>query len=156
MSTKIIMRRSTPVQKAPNPLPTNTLATGHVSTGAGFLAMVVLTALFIGGFWLYYAAQPDAAVAKSFGANVTIPTLQPYDYDKFSQIESGMTYEQCCAIMGGPGRIFVESSIDMPLANGTMGKLTTVIYSWVNPGGSNLNVTVQSGRVTSKAQLGLR
>lgn len=65
----------------------------------------------------------------------------------FQQIQSGMRYEQVRAIIGAPG----EEMSRMELA-GT----TTVMYSWANTDGSNMNAMFQNGALISKAQFGLK
>lgn len=66
---------------------------------------------------------------------------------KFSQIFSGMTYEQVKAIMGGDGCMISESSM--------MG-IDTTVYQW---NGSSLYstaiITFQNGKVSSTSQRGL-
>lgn len=66
-------------------------------------------------------------------------------YEKFGQVTIGMTYEQVKGILGD-GKETTSSEV-----NG----MKTVIYSWSNPGGSNMNVTFQDNKALSKAQLGL-
>ena len=66
---------------------------------------------------------------------------------KFSQVTSGMTYEQVKAIMGGDGCMISESSM--------MG-IETAIYQW---NGNSLysvaSITFQNGKVYSTSQQGL-
>ena len=70
--------------------------------------------------------------------------------DEFSQIDTGMTYDEVCAIVGGEGTL--SSSVDI---GGSEYK--TEIYQWTGDGsiGANANVTFQGGKVISKAQIGL-
>ena len=66
---------------------------------------------------------------------------------KFSQIFSGMTYEQVKAIMGGDGCMISESSM--------MG-IETVVYQWNgNSLYSMATITFQNGKVSSTSQQGL-
>lgn len=65
---------------------------------------------------------------------------------EFDQIADGMTYEQVCQIIGVKGDEISRSNI---------AEITTVMYQWVNPSGSNMNAMFQNGRLISKAQFGL-
>lgn len=69
--------------------------------------------------------------------------------EKFNKIETGMTYEKVVEIIGEEGTVLSESEI----AN-----IKTTIYSWYGEGsiGANANITFQNGKVTSKAQFGLK
>lgn len=65
-----------------------------------------------------------------------------YSYDKFMQIEMGMTYDQVKAILGDGTE---ESSTGD-------GDAKTVTYRWQNSDGSNLSITLQGGKVINKTQ----
>lgn len=69
--------------------------------------------------------------------------------EKFNKIETGMTYQQVVDIIGEEGTVLSESEI----AN-----IKTIIYSWNGEGsiGANANITFQNGKVTAKAQFGLK
>lgn len=69
-------------------------------------------------------------------------TEKKYSYDKFMQIEMGMTYDQVKAILGDGTE---ESSTGD-------GDLKTITYRWQNSGGSNLSITLQGGKVINKTQ----
>lgn len=66
---------------------------------------------------------------------------------KFTQIHSGMSYEDVVDIMGSPGS--EQSSSDVAGFNTTM-------VQWANADGSNAMIMFQNGRVTMKSQFGLR
>ena len=72
--------------------------------------------------------------------------------DEFNQIQTGMTYEEIIKILGGEGTILSESNI------GNSEQYHTIIYTWEGKGslGANANVTIQGGKVVSKAQAGLK
>lgn len=77
-----------------------------------------------------------------------------YTLKKFNQIQSGISYRQCADIMGGPGTLEAESTMQ-----GIPGIMpTTVIksYSWQNPDGSNLSIMFENDSMNMKAQAGLR
>ncbi len=70
---------------------------------------------------------------------------------EFSQIQSGMSYEQVVQIVGGPGEKLSET--------GSPGEVYyTVAYMWEGEGslGANANCMFQSGALVNKAQIGLK
>ncbi|NLK37819.1 MAG: DUF3862 domain-containing protein [Epulopiscium sp.] len=69
--------------------------------------------------------------------------------DEYNKIQSGMTYEQVCEIVGSAGEISAESNV---------GGYSTKIITWYGNGaaGSNANVTFMNNEVQSKAQAGLK
>ncbi len=70
--------------------------------------------------------------------------------EKFNKIETGMTYEQVVEIIGEEGTIISETDITGD------GEYHTAMYYWYAENGiSNANVTIQRGKVVSKAQIGL-
>lgn len=79
----------------------------------------------------------------------TIKKEEKLNLEKFNKIETGMTYKQVVEIIGEEGTVLSEAEI----AN-----IKTVIYSWYGEGniGANANVTFQNGKVTAKAQFGLK
>jgi hypothetical protein len=114
------------------------------------IALAVLGALVVAGVALLFLALvlvsgdiDDAATVAGRGDGVEM-TLEEYD-----AIKTGMPLETVEDIAGGAGAL--SSSV------GT-GELRTEIYSWDGAGalGANALVTFQGGRVTTKAQAGLR
>jgi len=61
-------------------------------------------------------------------------------------IQDGMTYQQVVGIIGAPGDQLSASSI---------AGYRTVMYSWTNSNGSNMNAMFQNGKLIQKAQFGL-
>lgn len=70
--------------------------------------------------------------------------------EKFNQIQTGMTYQEVVDIIGEEGTVLSESNI----MNDEQYK-TTMYYWYGEDGISNANVTIQGGKVISKAQIGL-
>lgn len=70
--------------------------------------------------------------------------------DIYNQITTGMTYQEVVNLVGTPGSLMSEVSLD--------GVERTAIYSWDGQGalGSNANITIQGEKVVSKAQFGLK
>lgn len=68
-------------------------------------------------------------------------------YDKYQQLQEGMTYEEVKEIIGNPGEELSRSSFD---------DYTFTMYSWTNPNASNMTATFENDRLSSKSQFGLR
>jgi hypothetical protein len=98
--------------------------------GGGFLAIVVLLALF--------------ANALGLGPEPTI-TLAEY-----SRLSDGISYSAAAAIVGTQG---VETS---RVAIPETPSLLTIAYSWKNDDGSNAIVMFQGDKLISKSQVGLK
>jgi hypothetical protein len=65
----------------------------------------------------------------------------------YESIQTGMGYQQVRSIIGTEG---------VELSRSDLAGYTTVMYSWKNPNGSNMNAMFQNGRLVTKAQFGLR
>ena len=65
----------------------------------------------------------------------------------FEKVESGMTLAQVQEITGSDGELMSEAEF---------AGFKSTSYQWANWGGSNMIVMFQNGRVTTKAQAGLR
>lgn len=72
--------------------------------------------------------------------------------EEFNAISTGMTYEEVVGIIGSEGEVLSEVDIGMGE------EYKTTMYTWKGEGslGANANVTIQGGKVTAKAQLGLK
>lgn len=70
---------------------------------------------------------------------------------EFNSIQNGMSYEQVCDVIGGPGELLSDSDL------GIDSEYATQVYKWDGNGsvGANANITFQGGVVISKAQFGL-
>lgn len=77
------------------------------------------------------------------GGTIGTPTVT---HAKYEQIQEGMTYDEVLAVIGVPGEQLSHSDI---------AGYETVMYSWKNPNGSNMNAMFQNGRLMTKAQFGL-
>lgn len=106
----------------------------------------VLGAIFGGG-----SKQPSAGVVVT-ASSTAVPQNKPaMTKAEFDQIQSGMTYSQVTAIVGGPGEMVVET--------GTPGDpLYTVAYKFDGEGstGANVQLMFQGGKMNTKAQFGLK
>ena len=65
---------------------------------------------------------------------------------EFDQIREGMTYDQVVGIIGASGEL---------LSSNDLAGFSTVMYSWANANGSNMNAIFQNGKLMQKAQFGL-
>lgn len=77
----------------------------------------------------------------SFGCVAPVVTLAEYE-----RISEGMTYAEVTAIIGEPGE---------ELSRSHLAGYTTVMWSWSNADGSNMNAMFQNDGLITKAQLGL-
>lgn len=94
------------------------------------------------------STKPDAGYSiPAFGKqNVT--------FAHYSQIQTGMSYEQVVSIIGKQGEEMSQNKIEgVP---GVMPSVTTIMYQWVNGNGSNMNAIFQNNKLLQKAQFGLK
>jgi hypothetical protein len=102
--------------------------------------------------------QPANSTAPNNEQPKTEPAPKPKEEPKnkptitlaeFQQIKNGMTYQEVVKIIGGEGTIQSEAGD---------GQYKVEMYSWEGEGdfGANANVTFQGGKVTAKAQFGLK
>ncbi len=120
-------------------------ANGAATNVPAWLVIVVLAVL---GIFVYEQA-------KNSGSSPGGSFLQPVvTMSNYSQIQSGMTYQQVVQIIGTPGT--ESSSNHIEGVPGVMTSVDTVMYQWVNPGGSNMNAVFQNNKLVQKAQFGLQ
>lgn len=109
-----------------------------------FLLVVIVLGAVVG------ASGSETKNNNSTQTSTTVEQKQEkLNLEKFNKIETGMTYEQVVEIIGEEGTVLSESET----AN-----IKITIYSWYGEGsiGANANVTFQNGKVTTKAQFGLK
>lgn len=111
-------------------------------------------------FWLIIIVAIIIVTASSQSSNtktiepsstVTTKNDEKITLEEFNQIKTGMTYDEVVKIIGGEGVVLSESNI------GNSEQYHTIIYKWEGKGsiGANANITIQGGKVISKAQAGL-
>ncbi len=111
--------------------------------GAG----VVLAIIGLLGI-IYVSQEINRVIKDPFGASSIRGSEPPVvTLAEYEQIREGMTYEQVRGIIGAPGQ---------ELSRSDLAGYTTVMYSWSNPNGSNMNAMFQNGGLVNKAQFGLR
>ena len=93
-------------------------------------------------------SQMSAPATSSAPVAASEATASGVTMAQFSQLETGMSYADAVAILGGEGTVLSES---------TIGDLTTVMYLWAGTGslGANMNATFQNDALVVKAQHGL-
>lgn len=104
----------------------------------------------IGLIWMIYVSQQITNIVKDpFAPSPLIGSGSPpiVTLAEYEQIREGMTYGEVIAVIGSPGE---------ELSRSDMAGYVTVMYSWSNANGSNMNAMFQNGRLVTKAQLGLR
>lgn len=106
-------------------------------------AVAILVAAAV-SFWIYYGV----GVTNSEG-QFSMPATSPAVVTRaeFDQLKEGMTYAQAREIIGAAGSLDSES---------TLLDIKTVMYSWMNTNGSNMNAMFQNDKLITKAQFGLR
>jgi hypothetical protein len=113
------------------------------------LAGIVLGVIGVAG--IIYTSQKITEIARDpFNASLPQSPLAPpptITRAKYESIQEGMSYAEVCAIIGEPGEELSRSDI---------AGYATVMYSWKNSNGSNMNAMFQNGKLVNKAQFGLR
>jgi hypothetical protein len=118
----------------------------------GFLALgfCILVVLGIIGSFLnnLSTSKPEAGLK--------IPSIgkQIVTFDKYNQINQGMSYEEVKNIIGAEGEEVSRNKIDS--IPGVMKSIETVMYQWINNNGSSMNAIFQNNKLLQKAQFGLR
>lgn len=107
---------------------------------------VIVLMLIVFSFYRDFGSNSDESGALSIPQSPLAPppVVTKAEYD---QIREGMTYEQVRAIISAPGEELSRTDI---------GGYTSVMYSWSNSNGSNMNAMFQKNALVSKAQFGLR
>ncbi|MDV3429483.1 MAG: DUF3862 domain-containing protein [Bacillota bacterium] len=105
------------------------------------IAIVITSALWRGG-------KPETKVPTKTNNNPTKKAEQAskITYDNFLKINMGAKLKDVTGLLGEGSE---QSSSEV-------GGIKTVMYTWNGPGISNMNVTVQNGAITGKAQAGLQ
>lgn len=112
--------------------------------------IIVLFLIIVLNITLYSCGTPNDII-KGTDADI-INSEASISLAEFNKIETGMTYEEVCDIVGGEGTL--GSSVDIGMGD----EYKTEIYQWTGDGsiGANANVTFQGGKAVSKAQIGLK
>jgi uncharacterized protein DUF3862 len=105
--------------------------------------------MLLGILGLVGVIYPSLHTSSMGGDRLPQPALGPppiVTKAEYNQIRKGMTYERVRRIIGAAGEEISRSDI--------VG-YRTVMYSWTNANGSNMNAMFQNNRLMNKAQSGL-
>jgi hypothetical protein len=121
------------------------LVRGQRGMGVAGIALGIL-----GVVGIVHTSQTISSIARDpFNASLPNSRLDPpatVTRAKYERIQDGMFYEQVVGIIGQEGQELSRSSV---------AGYSTVMYSWKNSNGSNMNAMFQNGRLVTKAQFGL-
>lgn len=125
------------------------IAVGKQQVRWGILA-IILSLVGLGA--IIYTSQQITSIFTDKPGRISLP--QPafapppiVTQAQYDRILNGMSYQQVRNIIGTGGEELSRSDI---------AGMTTVMYSWTNSNGSNMNAMFQNGRLVNKAQFGLR
>ena len=120
----------------------------------------VLVVLLFVGSWVTMAGAIEtkqAEIGRALGGlssfssqrlgeepTAALPVVTRHEYE---QVGEGQTYEEVTAIIGEPGR---------EISSSDLAGMRTVMYSWSNSDGSNMNAVFQDGKLITRAQFGLK
>lgn len=112
---------------------------------------IFLVTLIIFVLFAFIGCDSANDIIKGSSADI-INSEASISLEEFNKIETGMSYKEICDIVGGEGTL--SSSVDVGIGE----EYKTEIYQWTGSGsiGANANVTLQGGKVISKAQIGLK
>lgn len=116
--------------------------------GEHTLAVSILWGIIWYGLFMFLGVGTpgitSSARSTTMAPAATSPVVTKAEYDR---IKDSMSYRQVREIIGEAGE---------ELSRNTMVGVTTVMYSWSNADGSNMNAMFQDDKLVSKAQFGLR
>lgn len=99
----------------------------------------------IDGDYISVMFQNDKVINKAHGSLDIKTTSKTITLEMYNKVKEGMTYEQVKNILGEGEE----------MSSSEMSGIKIVMYNWVNPGGSNMNVLFQNNKLVTKAQFGL-
>ncbi len=121
--------------------------------GIGYLMVsLVFFALIIGGM-VRTTDSLKSSISTNYNSTSTRTNVNnnKITLQKFNEIKMGMTYKEVVAIIGEEGTVVSEVDLDID------SRYKTTMYHWyASDGMANANVTIQGGKVVSKAQFGLK
>ena len=119
-----------------------------VFVGAAILAAMIVGAVVIAGASSGPDVAPQSTPTPPVARNAPAPT-PPAEITRamYAEIQTGMSCDQVRKITGRDG---------VELSRNEFGDVETVMLSWENGGGGNMQIVFQNDRVVSKSQFGLR
>jgi len=112
---------------------------------------IIFFLLFALIMWWTLGKGSDPSPRTQSPGNITIPNITApttVTFDEYNRLQNGMSYEEVSGIIGEPGQ--ESSRVEVP------GTPVTVMYSWQNADGSNMNAMFQDDKLVTKAQFGLK
>jgi hypothetical protein len=134
-------------------LPIPNLQSSKRSVGSQLARGIVFAFLAIGGLVAglaiigMFLQHRVGASGHQYGETASRERGQVVTLANYMQIENGMTYEQVKGIIGIAGE---------EISSSNLAGYSTVMYSWKNRNGSNMNAMFQNDLLVTKAQFGLR
>ena len=120
------------------------LKRGQKGFGVAGLGLALVGLLGI----VFVSQQISRIVKDPFAPNALTSSAPPVvTLAEYEQIRNGMSYSEVRSIIGESGQ---------ELSRSDLAGYTTVMYSWANSNGSNMNAMFQNDKLVNKAQLGLR
>ena len=95
--------------------------------------------LFLFAVMFFIARMPQGGSLGGSNAAITMA--------EYSALQNGITYAQAVQIIGEGGT---------EVSSSNLAGIKTVMYSWKNPNGSNMNAMFQNDAMIQKAQFGLK
>ncbi|GAA0124799.1 DUF3862 domain-containing protein [Clostridium sp. CTA-19] len=111
-----------------------------------WLAIIIIVIAIKGTSSSDNTTKNDESATSSSQNNKEKEAKTKVTYENFLKIGMDQSYEDACEVLG-EGTETTSSDI---------GGITTKMYTWTGSGISNMNITVQNGVVTGKAQAGLK
>ena len=108
---------------------------------------LLLVALLFLSTLVLHGAGASHSFARTSEQDTSPKSASGVTLAAYMQIQNGMTYEQVREIIGTAGEEISRSNI---------AGYSTVMYSWKNWNGSNMNAMFQNDQLVTKAQFGLR
>jgi hypothetical protein len=99
------------------------------------------------GMLIQHGARASSSATQHYEDTVSRRSAKGITLAAYMQIQNGMSYEQVKEIIGTDGEEISRSNI---------AGYSTVMYSWKNWNGSNMNAMFQNDLLVTKAQFGLR
>lgn len=133
---------SAPLESPPSSLSTN------VSSGVALL-VIVGAIVFFWGLAATGVFKPQEKPEPGRFVMPQVPILQEapvVTQSEYNRLREGMSYSEAVEVIGTSGE---------ELSRSDLAGISTVMYSWTNGSGSNMNAIFQNGKLVTKAQFGL-
>ena len=106
--------------------------------------IIVVLGLFYVYPFVFMGTDDSGAISLGQSPLAPAPVVTRAEYNR---IQEGTTYVQVREVIGAAGE---------ELSRSDLAGFTTVMYSWTNSNGSNMNAMFQNDALINKAQFGLR